>query len=172
MASEEQSISSVLHPVSDPEGARRQLESTLLNTAFFSDFTSTEVRVASGFMPVFTVEPGDGVYVEGTRRAGYMCIVMEGALDIVKDNEKGSSRRIGTAKIGDTVGEMSLIDGLPHSATAVARDTVKLAVLTEKKLNYLCKEHPAICSKLLRKVAEVLSLRLREVNLELGHFRQ
>lgn len=170
MANEEQSISPVLHLVPNAAEARKKLIETLNNSAFFGQFGSGEVQTITSFVPVFRVDTGDGVYVEGGRRAGYMCIVVEGSLDIVKDTEKGKSRRIAVAKIGDTIGEMSLIDGRPHSATAIAREPVLLAVLTGEKLDYLCKEHPAIGVKLLRKVAEVLSLRLRESNMELAHY--
>jgi CRP-like cAMP-binding protein len=150
--------------------ARQKLESTLSNSAFFGQLTPDEVRLISGLVPVYQVDRGDGVYVEGGRRAGYMCIVVEGSLDIVKDTEKGSSRKISRVSMGDTIGEMSLIDGQPHSATAIAREPVLLGVMTGEKLDYLCKEHPTIGAKLLRKVAEVLSLRLREANMELAHY--
>lgn len=170
MAQEDQPISPVLHLVADADVARQKLIATLGDSAFFGRFTRDEVHTLASFVPVFRVDEGDGVYVEGGRRSGYMCIVVEGALDIVKDTEKGSSRRISTVKKGDTLGEMSLIDGHPHSATAIARETVLLAVLTGEKLDYICAEYPAIGTKLLRKVAEVLSLRLREANMELAHY--
>lgn len=170
MSAEEQPISPVLHLVSNMEVARQKLSATLTNSAFFGQFDNSEVSTITSFLPVFQVDAGDGVYVEGGRRAGYMCIVVEGSLDIVKDTEKGSSRRIAVAKKGDTIGEMSLIDGMPHSATAIAREQVLLAVLTGEKLDYLCKEHPVIGIKLLRKISEVLSLRLRETNMELAHY--
>lgn len=171
LKTEDQSISPVLHLVSNPEEARRKLVSTLGNSAFFGQFDNSDVETLSGFMPVFRVDTGDGVYVEGGRRAGYMCIVIEGSLDIVKDTEKGSSRRIAVVGKGDTIGEMSLIDGMPHSATAIAKEPVLLAVLTGEKLDYICREFPTIGAKLLRKVAEVLSLRLRESNMELAHYK-
>jgi CRP/FNR family cyclic AMP-dependent transcriptional regulator len=170
MASDDQAISPVLHLVSDTHLAKKKLEATLSNSAFFGQLDGAEVQTLTSFLPVFRVDEGDGVYVEGERRAGYMCIVVEGSLDIVKDTEKGSSRRIAIAKIGDTIGEMSLIDGFPHSATAVARELVLLAVLTGEKLDYICKEYPVLGAKLLRKIAEVLSLRLREANMELAHY--
>ncbi len=167
---EEQEISPVLHLVTDKEEARSRLEATLTNSAFFGHFEFEDVQILTSFLPVFRVDKGDGVYVEGGRRAGYMCIVVEGSLDIVKDTEKGNSRRIAIAKIGDTIGEMSLIDGRPHSATAIAREPVLLAVLTGEKLEYICNEYPAIGIKLLRKVSEVLSLRLRDANVDLAHY--
>ena len=170
MTNDDQAISPVLHLVADTNLARHKLEATLSNSAFFGQLDAGEVQTLTGFVPVFQVDKGDGVYVEGGRRAGYMCIVVEGSLDIVKDTEKGSSRRIAVAKIGDTIGEMSLIDGYPHSATAIAREPVLLAVLTGEKLDYICKEKPVLGVKLLRKIAEVLSLRLRESNMELAHY--
>ena len=170
MANEDQVISPVLHLVSDTNLAKKKLEGTLSNSAFFGELDAKEVRTLTDFIPVFSVDKGDGVYVEGGRRAGYMCIVVEGSLDIVKDTEKGSSRRIAVVKIGDTIGEMSLIDGFPHSATAIAREPALLAVLTGEKLDYICKEYPILGVKLLRKIAEVLSLRLRESNMELAHY--
>jgi len=170
MANDEASISPVLHLVSDSGSAKAKLEATLSNSALFGQLDADEVRTLTEFVPVFRVDKGDGVYVEGGRRAGYMCLVIDGSLDIVKDTEKGKSRRIAVSKIGDTLGEMSLIDGYPHSATAIAREPVLLGVLTGEKLDYICKQHPVLGAKLLRKIAEVLSLRLREANMELAHY--
>ena len=57
-------------------------------------------------------------------------------------------------------GEMSLIDGSPRSATAIAREATEVAVVDEKSFLVLVERNPAFALDLLRRLAE----RLRRTN--------
>jgi CRP-like cAMP-binding protein len=60
------------------------------------------------------------------------------------------------------MGEMSLLDELPYSATAVAREDTQLLLLTRMNFERLGIEQPVLCNVLLRQIARLMSLRLRQ----------
>ncbi|MDP1997148.1 MAG: hypothetical protein Q8J90_08100, partial [Gallionella sp.] len=52
-------------------------------------------------------------------------------------------------------------DGEPRSATAVVIETSTLAVLTQENFLLIMRDKPALSAKLLLKIAQLLSQRLR-----------
>jgi CRP-like cAMP-binding protein len=60
------------------------------------------------------------------------------------------------------MGEMSMLDGLPHSATSIATDNCILLMLTKLSYEKLAEEQPVLCNKLLTQIARLMSLRLRQ----------
>ncbi len=57
-------------------------------------------------------------------------------------------------------GEMSLLDGSPRSATAVAQEPTEVAVIDERAFLYMVEQNPRLALQLLRRLAE----RLRRMN--------
>jgi CRP/FNR family transcriptional regulator, cyclic AMP receptor protein len=73
-----------------------------------------------------------------------MIAILEGTADVIR-----SGTTIATVGPGDAVGEMSLIDDRPRSATVVARDTVEGIALYRTAFRKLLAETPSMCGKLL-----------------------
>lgn len=145
----------------DPE--KKHIASQLKRLPLFLDLAPEEIEFLSQRMRSYRAERGDIVFVEG-QRSGYLCVIIEGGLDIVKDSGKGKSRKINTVDAGKLIGEMSMIDGLPHSATAVANSRVLLDTLTETDLEQLVRENPVLGAKIYRIIARLLSQRMRRIN--------
>jgi CRP/FNR family transcriptional regulator, cyclic AMP receptor protein len=57
-------------------------------------------------------------------------------------------------------GEMTLIDGSPRSASAIAREPTEVAVINEKAFLFLVQKDPAFALSLMRRMAK----RLRRMN--------
>ena len=89
-------------------------------------------------------DEGDAMYVV---RSGKVAIMSAGAV-------------LETIGPNGTFGEMSLIDGSPRSATAIAREPTEVAVIDERAFHYLVERNPAFALDLLRR----LSKRLRRMN--------
>jgi CRP/FNR family cyclic AMP-dependent transcriptional regulator len=145
----------------DPE--KKHIASQLKRLPLFLDLSPEEIEILAQRMRSYRAERGDIVFIEG-QRSGYLCVIIEGGLDIVKDSGKGKSRKINTVDAGKLIGEMSMIDGLPHSATAVANSRVLLDTLTEPELEALVEENPVLGAKIYRIIARLLSQRMRRVN--------
>lgn len=130
----------------------------------FRDMTRKEVDAFAGYVQAYQAPAGVEVLREGARES-YMFIVAEGRLDILKQTGKeGDSRKIATVRAGKTIGEMSLLDGLPHSATAVVVEPSVLLLLTRSRFEQLLSEQPEVALKMVRKMATLMSLRLRQTS--------
>jgi CRP-like cAMP-binding protein len=90
---------------------------------------------------IFTQDDeGDAMYVV---RSGKVAIMSAGAV-------------LETIGPNGIFGEMSLIDGSPRSATAIAREPTELAVVDERAFFYLVERNPAFALDLLRRLTKRL----------------
>lgn len=71
-----------------------------------------------------------------------------------------NGRKIATLGVGDAIGEMSLLDHGPRTATVVADSDMRLLVLTSKDFTKLVKDTPTLGLKL----ASSLASRIRELD--------
>jgi CRP-like cAMP-binding protein len=107
------------------------------------------------------VARGKTIFREG-EKGQYMALVVEGKVEVLKESENHERKVIATIRPGKTMGEMSILDDQPHSATAVAKDTVTLVLITRMNFEKLTDEHPVLGVKILKKIARLMSLRLRQ----------
>lgn len=94
----------------------------------------------------------------------YLCLLVEGRVEIAKYDSSGGRKTLATIGPGKTFGEMSLIDGEPRSASAIAMDDSKVLVLTEENFNRLIEHHPRLGSIVLAKLGMLMSQRLRRTS--------
>jgi CRP/FNR family cyclic AMP-dependent transcriptional regulator len=94
-------------------------------------------------------------------------IIQEGFVEVaVSGRTGGVSKVIVNLGTGQTIGEMSLVDQGPRSATvrAISTPTV-VQVIKEKDFETLCKENTRIGYIVMRNIAADLSFRLRQRHL-------
>src|SRR5436309_12485826 len=98
----------------------------------------------------------DVIFEEGsTGRELY--VVLDGSIDIVKDNG-GSRTTIVTLGKGEFFGEMAVIDGSARSATAIAAaPNTKVMRINHARFVYLVSQQPAFALMIM----DALSKRLR-----------
>lgn len=106
---------------------------------------------------------GSEVFAEGAKEA-YMSIVIKGIVKVIKEDSLNRKSAIAEVGPGKTLGEMSLIDGWPRSASAVAIEDSTMLVLTKDNFEHLLSDQPQLGSQILMKVAGLLSQRLRMTN--------
>ncbi len=82
-------------------------------------------------------------------------------MDVIKCDAQGVPKKVNTLKSGRTIGEMSLIDGEPRSAAAVAATGATLLVMTIASFNVLNETRPATGLSLALKIAKQMSQYLR-----------
>jgi|TARA_B100001964_G_scaffold240438_1_gene310262 CRP-like cAMP-binding protein len=113
-------------------------------------------------MFVHEYEKGGYVLKEGAH-GGYMFFISKGEVEVIKqfDNKKHTIAKLSE---GRSVGEMSLIDGSPRSATVRATSELKLIVLKREDFKKLNEEEPALANKILMGIATLLSRSLRDTN--------
>jgi CRP-like cAMP-binding protein len=133
---------------------------------FFTDFSTQEIDTLAGYMEVYRAQGGDIVIREGDA-GDFLLLIIEGAMDILKKDERGEQRHMTSVGPGMTLGEMSMIDGEPRFATCVATVPTAFAVLNRDSMAKILLDHPALGTKILLKLVAMLSLRLRQTSVRL-----
>jgi CRP/FNR family transcriptional regulator, cyclic AMP receptor protein len=107
---------------------------------------------------ICSFKAGDTLFTEGST-GRELFIIHEGKVGIYKDTPDG---RIELAKVerGSLIGEMSLLDTLPRSATVVALDEVKALVIGYAQFQSIMKTIPVWLQSIIRIVVS----RLRDAN--------
>lgn len=105
---------------------------------------------------VIIARKGETIFHEGMLGSN-LFIVLSGKVGIYK-----KSQLIAKCRVGDTFGEMSLLNKKPRNATATALDETRLLCLDEKQINDILEKYVAV--KLLLNCIHVLSERLEQAN--------
>jgi len=138
------------------------IERLLPKLKVFNFLEEADYDVIEKYMFTHEYEKGAYIFKEGAH-GGYMFFIINGEVEVIKQFDT-AKHTIATLESGRSVGEMSLIDGAPRSATAKAKTALKLIVLKREDFNKLNEENPAIANKVLMGIASLLSSSLRDTN--------
>jgi len=127
------------------------------------EFTQDQLEKLARYLLVSEAKQGSEVFAEGAKEA-YMSIVIKGIVKVIKEDSLNRKSAIAEVGPGKTLGEMSLIDGWPRSASAVAIEDSTMLVLTKDNFEHLLSDQPQLGSQILMKLAGLLSQRLRMTN--------
>ena len=133
------------------------LRKMLEDAQFFKDFTGEEISVLANYVGAYEAKQGTWIFREGSR-SSFMCLLVQGRVDIIKE----SAKKISTIRAGKTMGEMSIIDGFPYSASALAVEDSTLVYITRHDFNKLSEENAQVAVRFYRQIARLMSLRLRQ----------
>jgi CRP-like cAMP-binding protein len=152
-----------LEPLGEATQYASQIHALIPKCALLENFSSGEVRLLTYFMEMYKAGPGVEIIREG-EAGDFMLMLVEGKVDVVKRDKKGTPQQIATVDAGKTLGEMSMIDGEARFATCVAMEPVVLAVLDRESLARIIVEQPMLGSKILMELVLMLSQRLRSTS--------
>jgi CRP/FNR family transcriptional regulator, cyclic AMP receptor protein len=112
---------------------------------------------------IVRVDEGVQLIAEG-ELASSVFVVCEGELEICKRGTHGSEFRLAVLRSGDCVGEMSLIDIQPRSATVRTLTPAVLFRLDHANIAKLYGSHPEVYTLLVMNIAREISRRLRRAD--------
>ena len=141
----------------------QRLCSMLEGTRLFGVLPRPDIEKLTAYAHAYGVDTDHVVTTEG-QQLRFMCVIISGRLRVHKDSGRGKSTTLAELAPGTSIGEMSVIDGMPSSATAVAMEPTTLAVFKRSDLLRLMDDHPQLGVKLLWKLAQLLSQRLRQTS--------
>ncbi len=95
-------------------------------------------------------DEGDAVYY-----------IIRGSVNILKESVEGRPIKLATIRRDGIIGEMSLIDSAPRSATALAMEDTEAVFFARQKFEALLKNLPAIGTKILLQFSRTMSQRVR-----------
>ena len=152
-----------LQRLGDATQFAQQMHSLVTYSPLFENFNLAEVRLMSHFMQAYGADAGQEIIREG-EAGDFMLLVLEGRVEVFKQDRWNSPRLIAALGPGNTVGEMSMIDGEPRFATCAAAERCLLAVLTRESLARIILEQPILGAKVLMELVLMLSQRLRQTS--------
>ncbi len=139
----------------------------MLTLALFDAFKSEDLDILARHMNYSEIMRGEYLFTEGDQ-GDYMCFVVRGLLEVLKKSLQGDYRTIARLGKGSTIGEMSIIDKAPRSASVIARQPTVVIILTKKGFDLLTGRYPAVGVTLLKKIMRLLSLNMRRTSSRLA----
>ncbi|MFM2047000.1 MAG: hypothetical protein RL383_1077 [Actinomycetota bacterium] len=127
--------------------AAKKSSSQLKSVPLFSECTPKELDIVVRNSAEKTVKAGTVLIEQGlVGREAF--VILDGAATVRRNGKK-----IGTAKSGSIVGELSLLDGGPRTATVTADVDTRLLVISDRGMKNTIEFIPAIGRKLLKALA-------------------
>jgi len=108
---------------------------------------------------------GEIIFREGAHDH-FLGFIVSGRIQITKDNGEGQERELAMLGRGQEMGEMSLVDGHPRSASGRAVENTEILVLRPERFRELRDKSPELALVLMTRVATLLSQKLRATS---GH---
>ncbi|MEO8078899.1 MAG: cyclic nucleotide-binding domain-containing protein [Caldimonas sp.] len=105
--------------------------------------SSEQVMVLAGLVALRRYGPSDVIAREGTVD-DRLVVVVDGALDVVKNLGTPNESTLTTLHAGDLAHELGFLDGTPRYTTLVATSAARVLVLERGRLESLIETHPRI----------------------------
>ncbi|RJO66102.1 MAG: cyclic nucleotide-binding domain-containing protein [Myxococcales bacterium] len=137
----------------------------------FADFSEEEASALLRLTNRVRFTAGGTICTEGSP-GKFMYIIREGVLRVERQSDTGKPFTIARLGEGQVVGEMSLVDDAPRSASLVAETDGVLYEIRREDFETMKKEMNPAAYKLLRAIAKGECERLRRVNQQVEHYLQ
>jgi len=108
-------------------------------------------RFAAGEVIIRARAPRSGMY-----------IVKSGSVDVVRPMGAGIYQKVGRLEAGDLLGEFAILDDSPRSTSIVAAEPSELLGFFKPDLMELVETDPRLGLKIVLRVAEMMTRRLRQ----------
>ncbi len=148
---------------------RETILDCLIYSPLFDGLKADELNIVANQMKLFELEK-DGILFKEGDKGDYICFVLDGKMEIVKESSPGESAVIATLSEGRSIGEMAVIDNFNRSATVKAQTKTSFLTLTQKSFDTKLKEYPEIGIKILKGISRLLSLNLRKTSSRLADY--
>ncbi|MDB6140640.1 MAG: crp 1 [Verrucomicrobiaceae bacterium] len=127
-----------------------------------NNFAAEDVAQLSTFGEARSYVDGDCIITEGDVNE-YLYLVLRGKLDVSKHGESGPEH-IAQITVTGSLGEMSVFDPGPASATVKATGDVEVWRISRSNLDRMHEVRPKVAYRLVCRICSVLAGRLRKLN--------
>ena len=135
----------------------------LKNVPIFEDLTRGEIAKIEGILHQRSYKADESIVRERELGVG-MYIVFSGGVDIVQADGDGSTLHLATFGEGDFFGEQALLDESPRTASAIAREPSQVVGFFRPDLLELIESDPRLGLKIVMRLSQMISVRLRHTN--------
>jgi CRP/FNR family cyclic AMP-dependent transcriptional regulator len=131
-------------------------------TPLLANFTPEELNLLSGSGDSRSYATDETVIAQGEDNND-LFLVLKGQLEVLQDVE-GYKKKVATLEAGDSIGEVSVFDPGPASATVRASSEAEVWRITKDSLDRLHQTNPKVAYRLVTRITTCLSKRLRLMN--------
>ena len=135
-------------------------EDVISQVPLFSDLSQRELQILAANCREREYPEGATLLRQGETGVG-LFILISGNVRVTQQSGSGDTRDLGVFERGAVLGEMSLLDDLPRTATVIAIEPTRALVIPVWDFRAVLRDSPEIGIKLLA----VMSRRLRRLEL-------
>jgi len=150
-----------LKPLCDGGKENSQVVKWLQSINLIEQLNEDELVFLGSYCTVYRFSEKTKLFSEG-QDSGCLYFIAQGEVEIFKDKGDETHKKIATIGEGYSLGEMSLIDKKPYSATALALPSSVIILLSRHAFATLQEIQPGIIIKLLEATSILVSERLRD----------
>jgi len=138
----------------------------LRNVSLFADLSNAELEPLAERLVTRRFRAGEQILTQGSP-GNSLYIVKSGLVAIIVTNTDGSIHTVAEMGPGQVFGEFALLDGLPRSAGAVARERSEVLILGRSDFFLVLEKHPTIAIALLVLISRRLRFTMQRTEDEL-----
>lgn len=138
----------------------KEITRFLQDVDIFSPLTDEERSSIAGVLTPHEYEAGDALFYQG-EQGTEMFIVREGSIAIEMETDAGETIEIATLAEGEFLGEMSLFEDAPRSATCRSKGKSFLYGLSMDEFSRLMAERPSVAIKVMNRMMRIVAERLQ-----------
>ncbi|HQO03680.1 MAG TPA: GGDEF domain-containing protein [Spirochaetota bacterium] len=135
----------------------------LQNVEIFSTLTTDEINQIVNNSRFVEYNAGDVLFREGDE-GHELYIVENGIVTISIDLQNGTEKELAAIHSGDFLGEMSIFEDAPRSASCYAKTKTRLLMLNQNEFFQMIDQHPEIAVKIMYRMLNITTRRLRNTN--------
>ncbi len=135
----------------------------LKEITLFKELSDEEIDIVASFLEEESYKKGSMVWEENAAAKG-LHVIDTGKVKISRMTREGHRQVLAVLKGNQFFGELSLLDGRPHSATAEAIEDTKVYVLQPDNMEKLLKKSPQTAYNILRSLGIQICELLRQMN--------
>jgi CRP-like cAMP-binding protein len=136
-----------------------RIKNMLKELPFFEDFTDDNLEYFSKQLSLRSAQADTIIFQEGDI-GDYLFFIVDGGADVRLDSSP-TKKVVASFGRGSCVGDMSLLDDYPRSATVIITENSEILILTKARFAKINRDNPDVANKLLMGIAKNLSIRLR-----------
>ena len=132
----------------------------LRSVAIFKDLDKNELEIVHKHVFEQSVKKDSVLFAEGMP-GELLYIIMSGRVEIIKKTKDNEKIVLATMGVNEIVGEMSLIDSEPRSATSRTSEDSVMLVIKKQSFNEILQSDPRTAAKVLMGLLKIISRHLR-----------
>ena len=136
---------------------------TLRDMAFFTDLNDDEIKAIAPAINKKNFKVGDVIFREN-EDGPILHIIKRGEIKVCKATPEGELLTLTLMKDGDIFGEMSFLDGRPHSATIVAIADTEVYAISKTDFENMVEKQPRMVYKLMKQIVFNIHTIVRGMN--------